>query len=311
MTVVLRLAFLEPSPEIPITDAQLNEARLARTTLNAAFALEETYDLLLANFLELEQETLCSAASSVVRNIASYEELFEVRSRSNRRVVNLLSSARLYIDHAPQHLADCTQHSSAAKELFRKTTSTQYDSQFSYRFMEALRNHVQHSGLAVHVVRHASRWTGTEPDTVLETRLELLTEKRFLLEDAQFQKKTLAETPDRVELIQAAREYLQGLGQVHSEIRAHIAQSALMARDVLQKLIDSYAPVNNGRTLGLSVMRVDGDEREPLLPIFLDWDDLRMKLLARNSTLGNLGRRVATGRLGSPARWQRCPTRRM
>lgn len=141
-----------------------------------------------------------------------------------------------------------------------------------------------------------------EPNAVLETRLELVTEKRFLQEDSKFHKKALAETPKEVELIQASREYLQGLGQVHALVRNLIDQTAPKARQVLQQLIDSYASINNGCARGLSVMYVNGDEREQVLPVLLDWDDLRMKLVARNSILGDLGRRVATGRLGAPAR---------
>lgn len=304
MNLVLCLAVLESTPEISITEEQFHAARKARAALNAAFALEETYDLLLSNFLELERDILCAAASSVVRDIHSYEDLFEVRSNSNRRVVNLLSAARLYLDHAPQHLADCTYDAKASKIIFKKATSEQYDSQFSYRFMEALRNHVQHSGLAVHLVRHASRWTGMEPDTVLETRLELVTEKKFLQEDSQFHKKILAEMPKDVEIIQASREYLQGLGQIHTQVRTLLDQIVPSARQTLQQLIDTYASFNNGGTLGLSVMQIDGEERKPLLPIFLNWDDVRLKLKARNSTLRNLGRRVATGHLGLPMKRQ-------
>ncbi len=304
MNLVLCLAVLESTPEIPITEEQYQAAKKSRTALNAAFALEETYDLLIANFLELEQEALCAAASSVVRDIHSYEDLFEVRSTSNRKIVNLLSAARLYLDHAPQHLADCAHDVELSRKLFKQATAEQYDAQFSYRFMEALRNHVQHSGLAVHVVRHASRWTGVEPATVLETRLELVTEKKFLLEDYQFHKKTLAEMPEDVEIIQASREYLQGLGQVHTQVRALLDQVAPDARQTLQQLIDIYAALNNGRTLGLSVVQIDGEERKPILPIFLNWDDVRLKLRTRNSTLRNLGRRVATGHLGLPMRRQ-------
>ncbi len=304
MNNVLCLAVLESTPEIPITEEQFHTARKSRTALNAAFALEETYDLLLSNFLELEQDALCAAASSVVRNINSYEDLFEVRSNSNRRVVNLLSAARLYLDHAPQHLADCASDVEASRKLFKQATAEQYDAQFSYRFMEALRNHVQHSGLAVHVVRHASRWTGVEPANVLETRLELVTEKKFLQEDSQFHKKTLAEMPDSVEIIQASREYLQGLGQVHTQVRAILDQVVPDARRTLQQLIDTYASQNNDSTLGLSVMQIDGKERKPLLPILLNWDDVRLKLRTRNGSLGNLGRRFATGHRSLPIKRQ-------
>lgn len=296
---VLSQNFLAPTPEIPMTEAQVNEAREARVILIAALALEETYDVLLSNFLELEQEALCAAAASVVRNVRSYGDLLDVRSTANRRVVNLLTAARMYLDHAPQQLAVCLSDTTA-KEIFKPLCSQQYDSELSYRFMDALRNHVQHSGLAVHTMKHASRWTGADPDIFLEIRLELFSEKKYLAENPKFHKKTLAALPDEIELIQASRQYLQGLDQIHGQVRSLISEPVAQARAVLQKLIDTYSAANEGKTIGLSVLQVFGEERRLLMPVLLNWDDQRLKLAAQNTTLGNLSRRAATGHLGVP-----------
>jgi len=65
-------------------------------------------------------------------------------------------------------------------------------------------------------------------------------------------------------------------------------------------MIDSYASVNGGITLGLSVMRAHYSKREKIVPIFLEWDDVRLRLVERNTTLTDLGSRVATSRLGIP-----------
>ncbi len=54
MSYILQLAVINRVPEVPITEEHVAEARRARTVLNAAFALEETYDLLVSNFLELD-----------------------------------------------------------------------------------------------------------------------------------------------------------------------------------------------------------------------------------------------------------------
>jgi hypothetical protein len=298
MNYVLRLAVLQSTPEVSISEAQYLGAQDARTTLNAALALEETYDLLLSNFLELEQDALSTAAASVVRQNRSYEDDFDVRAQANRRVVNLLTAARLYLDHAPQRLTDCIDDPIVAREQLKEVTSEQYDAHFSYRFMEALRNHVQHSGLPIHKIQHTSKRIGVEPDNILETHVEYLSEKNFLLENKAFHKKIRAELPQSVELIQAAREYLQGLGSVHGKVRDLVRPRAARARNTVQGLINSYAAANNGQTLGLAAYKVEGNERTDRVPIFLEWDDVRLQLLNRNSTLGNLSKRVVTGRTG-------------
>ncbi len=166
--------------------------------------------------------------------------------------------------------------------------------------MEALRNHVQHSGLAVHVVSHNSQWSGKESEVINETRLSLFSNKDLLEENKKFHRKILDEMPSSVELLQACREYLEGLGDIHGKAREIINTTAPEARRVFEGLMNSYASVNDGDTLGLSVMCVHGEEREKIIPIFLDWDDVRLKLVARNTTLSNLGSRVAASRLGVP-----------
>lgn len=302
MNYVLRLDVIHRAPEVPITEEEALGARKARKVLNTAFALEEAYDLLVSNFLELDQDALCEAARYVVQDSRRYEEWFEQRARANRRVVNLLTAARLYLDHVPQHLSECVSNTNDAVREFKQATAAQYDSRFSYRFMEALRNHVQHSGLAVDIVEHNSQWSGKEPEVINETRISLFSKREHLEENRKFHKKTLKEMPPRVELLQASREYLEGLGAVHGTVRKIINPPALEARRVFQGLIDGYASVNDGHTLGLSIMRVDGNEQEKVIPVFLEWDDVRLKLVERNTTLVNLSSRVAASRLGIPWR---------
>lgn len=96
----------------------------------------------MSNFLELNQEALSAAARYVVQDSRTHEEFFEERTRANRRIVNLLTAARIYLDHAPQLLAECACNPEDAKEEFKKAAASQFNSRLSYRFMEAFCNHV-------------------------------------------------------------------------------------------------------------------------------------------------------------------------
>jgi len=66
--------------------------------------------------------------------------------------------------------------------------------------------------------------------------------------------------------------------------------------------LSKSASVNEGETLGLSVMDISGNERKKVTPVFLDWDDVRLKLVVRNTTLTKLGSRVAASHLDIPWR---------
>ena len=89
---------------------------------------------------------------------------------------------------------------------------------------------------------------------------------------------------------------------MHDKIREITNAPTLEARRVFQRLIQIYASANEGETLGLSVIDISGNERKKVTPVFLDWDDVRLKLVVRNTTLTKLGSRVAASHLDIPWR---------
>lgn len=296
MNTYLRQYVIGPAPKIPISDAQFEAAKAARVVLAAAFALEESYDLLIGNYIEVEQELLTAAAANAARGVNTYEDFFELRSTVNRRVVNLLTASRLYLDQAPQHLATCAQNPTTARADFKQRTNDHYDASFSYRFLEALRNHVQHCGLAVHRLSINNKWNGAGETRELELSIQPFAEKRYLADDAQFKRRVLDETPDQVVLTKVIREYLQCLGNVHSLVRSHVAVNVEAARSTIQQHLSTYGAANDGQTIGLAAFKGGLAGQQETVPLFLGWDDVRMKLVARNSTLTALGRHVVTGR---------------
>lgn len=92
MSPYIRKNVLGHVPELPISDAQFDAVSQAHFVLAAAFALEESYDLLIGNYVEVEQELLTATASNAVRDLNEYNDFFELRSTINRRVVNLLTA---------------------------------------------------------------------------------------------------------------------------------------------------------------------------------------------------------------------------
>src|SRR5699024_3545976 len=98
----------------------------ARVCLSAAFALEENYDLLLSNYRELELEAISAAVTDMTAKNHEYEDFFEVRTAINRRVINLLSATRMYLDQYPQSLKKI----GASPESAKAACSKAYDDFF-------------------------------------------------------------------------------------------------------------------------------------------------------------------------------------
>lgn len=294
MSSYIRQNVLSRVPELPISDEQFEAAAQARLVLNAAFALEESYDLLIGNYVEVEQELLTATATNAVRDLNEYHDFFELRSTVNRRVVNLLTATRLYLDQAPQRLSDCATEPEKARSEFKQRTHDHYDATFGYRYLEALRNHVQHCGLAVHSLSFNNKWIGEGESRELELSIQPFSERRYLVADGGFKRNILDEMPEKVVLTLVIREYLQCIGDLHKLVRSCVAERVKVARQTIQEHLSSYAEI--GPTIGLMAFRTDSQGRRESVPLLLDWDDVRVKLVTRNSSLVALGRHVVTGR---------------
>ena len=159
MRYVVRLNVLMQVPELEIAEADFSMLRAARGNLVAAFSLEETYELLVSSFLDFEEQVLRSAVRNSIQSQEDYIEFFGITSVLNGRMVNFLSSARLYLDQAPRLLAICCPSPSSAVDTWRLRTNQEFDEHPEYQFMEALRNHVQHHGLPVHSIKQGGTWS--------------------------------------------------------------------------------------------------------------------------------------------------------
>lgn len=285
----LQPAFLSPPPALEITELEYLSLQRSRPILDAAFSFEENYDLLVGNYLEIEKSALSITTSAMARQLGEYHEMFELRAEMNRRAVNFLSSARLFVDQLTQRVRECGGEVKVVSDCL----SAEYDACFEYRFMEALRNHVQHSGSAVHSLSIGGKWV--QPGwTRNEFALKAFTQKRFLELDSTFKKMVLQECPDQVDILNAIRRYLESLSKVHAFARKSLENSIEEARGLFQAAIDKYVQFSGSSAIGLTAFTTS--VRDPLtaFPVFLEWDEVRIKLSQRNHSLTNLSKSVIT-----------------
>lgn len=297
MKYILRKAVLDAVPEVEISAHEFATLKAARSVLSNAFAIEEKYEIVISNFLDLEKQLLEVAATNVVRNTRSYAEFFETRSVLNIRLVNLLTATRLYLDQLPQHIGDCVPQKSEAGDLVKVRCSDEYDNHFEYRFMEALRNHVQHRGIPIHFVQQNARWTSFEDDRQMEFSVHIAAQRSYLEEDEKFKKSILGEVSKDIDLIAASRRYIECISAINEFVRELIADSVISARTVIEAAHQSYAQVFSESLIGISAMEVNKGQMVSSVPLLLDWDDVRIQLQKRNRQLINLAKRYVTSRV--------------
>lgn len=294
MKYVLKRAVLGCDASIEITSDDFHAILDAREVLSSALTIEEKYLVLLSNYEELERELVSQSVSATIRPPQKYVDFHSTTGIFNTRMVNVLTACRLYIDHLCHHIKDIDQDSS---EAVKRLSSSQYDDHFEYRFMEALRNYVQHRGFPVHKTSY--RFYLTEPVTEESHHvkvLEIFTQRKMLEADGQFKASVLKEMDDEVNLKHAVRRYIECLSRIHIEVRGIIHQRTTQARELMEFHFNQYKERFDGQTLGLAVVEINkaGDYNEKV-PLTLEWDNVRLDLIGRNRILSNLSRTHVSG----------------
>lgn len=298
MKYFLRICAIGPYPETEISEERFLNLKKSKDCLLAAFSIEEKYELLVSNYLDFEKEVLSISCDYMLRNTNEYSEFFDIRLAFNRRVVNLLTSTKLYIDQIQQHVKTCLPGEADIAKTVKELFSKEYDNYFEYRFMEALRNYVQHRGLAVHSTSLGSRWTSQEENNELEYKTKIYTHRAEVESDKAFKKEVSKEMEEKVELVYAVRSYISSISEVHCVIRDLIKNVINKSRASIESAIIDYENINSGKLVGLnaicSIPQTPIDEIIERVPLLLDWDDVRIKLIKKNSKLVNLRKRYVS-----------------
>ncbi|RLB49923.1 MAG: hypothetical protein DRI90_24150 [Deltaproteobacteria bacterium] len=296
--------FLRASPQkdartVEITRGDFHAYKEAQATLARALAVEQTYEVLVSNYLEFERFLLEEAATAMVRRDKPYERQFAISMRATIRIVNLLTAARMYVEQAPLNVRACVPDVGGMLEKVKGLFSRQYDDHAEYRFMEALRNHVQHHGMPVHWTEQGAGWTSHEGDERLVYWVEIASLRLVLSQNRKFKKRVLAELDDKVDLKLAVRRYVECLSRVHSEMRASLADPTTVARTRLREAHERFGSSDPLESVTLTAIAAPADGDEAVVPLLLEWDDMRLRLVERNKELPNLHKTHASGRVRS------------
>lgn len=294
MEFYLRKDVLDPAPVIEITESEYNSLGKSRTVLINALAIEEKYEILLSNYLEFEQELLRISSYYMVRRHVGYEEYFYVRLNLDIKMVNMLTAAKLYVDQLNQNVKECLPDVPHIKETVKSLFSREYDNNRYYRFMEVLRNYVQHRGIPVHNIQQPHRWTSHGEDGRLECSIEIASLKKILEEDKKIKKSVLAEFGDSIDLKAAARNYMECMSCIHIDARELVSETVNSSRLLIENKRSQYSQKCDSGLVSLAALKYDGSTKIESIPLLLDWDDVRLKLQNRNTKLTNLSKRYIT-----------------
>jgi hypothetical protein len=267
--LVLRQLAIGVAHEISLSQERFEELRLARHGLARMLGVEEKFDMLMENYAELEDELLIRTARSLLFSELSWDHMMGVMALIDRRLLNLLAAARMYVDHVPRDLKAIGFDSAA----FEADASAQYDACLGYRVMVALRNYAQHKGAVVRGLSYA--WPRSDEGGRAHT-IEFALRLEDLQADAAFKKPVLNELlalgEPKLELKPNVRDYISSLNKIHRSMRERTKLQLDQWNATLSNAIQEYQERFGPETKGLAAARIrliNGQERGVIEKFYL------------------------------------------
>lgn len=213
---------------LDLTVDQYRAIAAAKDGLVTLVGIEQKFDIVLENYSEYEQELLALAVQQVVFRENGYSRFQRETLLVIRRLSNLLSSCRMFIDQIKHDTSSVFGPDHPAVQTVRSKCSEEYDAALGYRLMETLRNVMQHRSLSGFVIKHSN--DANPPGPAARRRMRLIP----LLSVADLQEVGLKASVQQelggaeyTELNGKVRTYVQGIANVHLAFR----QSAFADRE--------------------------------------------------------------------------------
>jgi hypothetical protein len=208
--------------ELGITRAEYQAIKHAKDSFFQVIQIEETFDALIEDYVELEETLLHFGIRHLAFSGGSHHDFHAVRHSVNRRLLHLLSTARLYRDSLLKRTKSLLD-----PEAFTKLKNELSDSEqqpMAFRIVEVLRNFTQHEEFPISGTSQNVKWEGNEirrknrASFSISIRINAveLSKKRDLPDSVQ---EALRKLGSETEIIGYIREYIEHMRTIHGIFR--------------------------------------------------------------------------------------------
>ena len=306
-----------------ISEDEFHQCKSAHTHLLTVLNIEVTFDLLLENYAEFEHD--CLGLSHRFLLFRQHGEPLGPKREINRRMANLLSSARLYVEQVPEDLdaiysPDKRRGKRPGKGMRQADSKPAKDfihgcnrqrASFAYCAMHALRDYAQHCGIPVHEALYHFTRDNMDAGSPYHVGLQLFVDVDRLALDPLFNQgvlRQLTRQADRygcVELTPWVSEYMEKLCTVHESLRARIAADVAAWDQTIIGMFDRARAAFGEQLPGLAVVAEERDDEGDYLEVEfadiavepIEW---RQQLEAKNQGFDNLSDGYVTGYVRRP-----------
>ena len=275
---ILEQRIIGPRLQLKISEERYNELAHAREILAQALTFEQRYELLLGNFISMELALTEICLRARVEPKWRYSDSAAILEKANRQVVNLLTAMRGYADQVLQDFK-CLKLEPTFGSVAKLELASAFDRSPDYRIMCSLRNHVQHKATAIHGFEGKDDRAG-DANSWAET-VKFFANKITLSADKAFKARILDELPEKLDVRRTARRSVQEVGATHLVLRRVSEPHVGRARLIIETAIREYKEAGAESVIGLGARNVGNPDAD--VPLLLDWDEVRIQLVNKNS----------------------------
>jgi hypothetical protein len=239
----LRGTALSYPQKVETTREQFEDIRCARNIQVEALYIEQKYDFVMENYLELEESILRCGLSDMLLGGRDRKEYSADTALFNRRIMNLLTAYKTYDDTYVQHFNRIFLKDRAILRQAKQSFSEEYDSRVGYWMIPKIRNYVQHQGFPMHGSSYASRWMEDEHGiersrhTVdLYISPQELSEGKFSVEVRE----RLGRMREKVDLKFLIRDFMEGFSAAHTRNRDILVHRLEWANAYISSVIEEF-----------------------------------------------------------------------
>ena len=295
---------------VEITSEEYTHISNAVSALFHALYIEEKFDVVLQNYAEFELELLSEGLHDMLFQTFDWSDSIARIHVINRRMQNLLSTCRSYLDQAPHHINEIQGKNSSAIVAFDDERKWQYDEHLGYRVMEAIRNYSQHRDFPItRLTRHQGRTSISSEDRrrwvvvpQLDTEAIGRDRKKFkaeVLDELFLLRNEDVPNSQYIDLRPFLRKYISGLGAIHYKVRGELKESLETCDETRLSAVNKFLAQSGSLDLiGLTAVKQSEEGKRIGYEVLFDDMINRRKLLAdKNRHLTNYENRYVSNEI--------------
>jgi hypothetical protein len=258
-----------------IDKKQFDESKKSKEILSERFSKENIYNLILMNYYEFEKELYTITLDNKIFQ-SDYREFNNYKLKIEQRILNLLSSITLYLDSFKEDLdTKISVYLKDEMKLIDEYSNSELKNNPKNKIMKYIRNHIQHNGLLI------DKWFLEGKKITEDLNEEIIgfyidknsIKARFYLSKSNY----FNEIDEDINLKNYIREYVDFISRVHNLFRETINEKVKISREYIESIFLIHKEYKF-----LFLSKIEKNNLIEEIPLFLDWDNIRIELESKN-----------------------------